>query len=352
MFSNKPNEILSQYVEPLGDGYCTVCWTSSDEYVPILCSSIKSLIDNISVDKQYDLVVMSTDMSVVNKTMITNMVSEATGVSIRFIDVSGWVDAYNFHTWAHFKAYTYYRLLIPTLFKKYKKVVYLDSDTIVCKDIYDLFEIDIDSYMLAAAYDTHVMGRLNNPNPEDLEYYLGQLQIGDSGYFQAGVILFNIQSFNSRYSDDELIIMASQTKYLWLDQDFLNVICRGKVKFLPNHWNVMVLNNGIIDEEYLPEQLYQDYVSARVDPSIIHYIGRSVPCFKPMVEYQHLFWKYAKQTPYYEQLIYKMIIENEFSKLKDEYGWIITMCETALPKESRRYKLARKVGSFLSNRYQ
>jgi len=50
----------------------------------------------------------------------------------------------------HMSRATYLRLLIPRIFRQFKKVLYLDSDLLVLSDLLDLLQIDISGYPVAA----------------------------------------------------------------------------------------------------------------------------------------------------------------------------------------------------------
>ena len=305
-------DICEATVPPLGDNFVSVCFSSSNEYTPILGTAVESLVENTSGSEKYDIVILNRDISENNKAMLRQIVAKKDNCHLRFMNIGNLVEGRSFYTWAHFTAFTYYRLLIPMLYARYKKVVYLDSDIIVNHDIAELFHMDIGGFLLAAARDTHVAGRMNLDCPWRDSYYQDELKAGPKDYFQAGVMLVNIEEFAKRYKGDALFQKAGETKYRWLDQDFLNVECRGRVKHLPNYWNTMIINTpSKIDEEYLNCDLMEEYLAARKAPYIIHYVGRSIPCYKPAADMYRYFWKYARNTPYYELLLSIMVAESE-----------------------------------------
>ncbi len=340
-------------IQPVKDNAVTVCFSSSNEYAPFLCITISSIIQNASSNHFYDIVILTTDMSENNKSIISRFVEQAPNFSIRFMNIKHFVEDKTFYTWAHFTAFTYYRLLIPDLFCKYEKVIYLDSDIVINVDIANLFDYDIDGYLLAAVQDSHVMGRINpkHPSYSDSDYYLDVLKADVYGYFQAGVMLINIKEFAHRFAPGELIEKAGQSHYRWLDQDLLNVECQGHVKRLQNNWNVMIINNPKkIDEEYLPDEDYNAYMAARRDPWVIHYVGRAIPCFNPSADLYSYYWPYARNTPYYEILISKMIAQAEArvrhkqtlkQQIKSE--WVMPAINKLLPPGSRRRKVLKRL---------
>lgn len=303
------------------DQYVAICIVSSDEYAPFASVLIQSIISNIDNNKKYDIVILSNDMLMQNRWRIEKQSLGFENISIRIIDISKMVENLQFYTWAHFTDKTYYRLLIPDIFIKYDKVLYLDSDIIVNHDISELFDVNLDDYFIAAAYDTHVVSYCTRePALEQKEYntkYLGMENPEE--YFQAGVCLFNIKLINSVYGKEYLIREAEKHKLRWLDQDLINKLFYRRIKKISNKWNVMIANNpDNLDEYFLPDTLRREYFEARKDPYIIHYIGRSIPCYTEKPDMYEYYWKYARHTEFYEILIQRMhldYIERKYSDL-------------------------------------
>lgn len=308
-------EIIGDYVPRKNDENVCVCFCSSNEYAPILSVAMASLLSNVSPSHFYDIVVLTCDMSADNMSRLSKLVVGKPFCSLRFMNINKLVAGLSFYTWAHFTAFTYYRLIIPDLFKEYDKVLYLDSDIVVNADVSELYNVVLDEeHWLAAAIDTHVAGRMSNDNGYAGEEgkYFKDLGLEEGEYFQAGVMLINIKRFLSAFQSRELVEGASKTNYRWLDQDYLNVLCHGKVKFISNRWNVMILNTpSRIDENHMRDDYYDSYIDARANPYIIHYVGRSIPCFNPTADMYQFFWEYARITPYYELLLALVVKEAE-----------------------------------------
>jgi lipopolysaccharide biosynthesis glycosyltransferase len=293
-------------------GAVTVCMVSSDEYAPFAAVAVQSVVENATSENNYDLVILSDDMSLRNRWRIEKIAEGRANISMRIIDISRMVENFSFYTWAHFTSKTYYRLLIPDLFSAYEKVIYLDSDVVVNRNLAELFETDLGDNLLAAAYDTHVVAYCSqNPPLEQLDYNIQTLGLKEPEiYFQAGVSIFNIKIFRENYESGYLIKQGASHKLRWLDQDLINMLCQGKIKRLRNKWNVMIANKpDFIDEYYLPQELRKEYFEARKDPYIIHYVGRAMPCYTTSPDLYEYFWKYARQTVFYEILLQRMCEE-------------------------------------------
>ena len=292
--------------------FAAVALVASDEYAPFASVVVASIIANANLNHNYDIVVLTNDMLQRNRWRIERQAEGHDNISVRVLDISKMIENFSFYTWAHFTSNTYYRLLTPDVFSLYEKVVYLDSDIVVNTDIYGLFELDLQDYYLAAAFDTHVVSYCTqNPPLEQRAYNIKQLGMKNPElYFQAGVSLFNINAIRRDFEECYLIKQGVSHKLRWLDQDLLNMLFYGKILRLPNKWNVMVSNEPQnLDEFHLPDALRTEYYEARRKPYIVHYVGRSMPCYTTHPDLFEYFWKYARMTEFYEILIQRMAID-------------------------------------------
>jgi lipopolysaccharide biosynthesis glycosyltransferase len=175
---------------------------------------------------------------------------------------------------------TYFRILAPELLPQdLNKILYMDGDTICLGDLKELWETDIEGYA-AASREVAVP-----------EYRKQNLGIGERDfYFQAGVMLLNLQWWREHHITEEILNFIGQHPNIlprW-DQDALNAVLSGKVKKIHPKWNTCL--------DVLPPEQWE-----QVKPLIVHYTGSQLfkPWFKNSVsEYQKLYLEYRKETPY------------------------------------------------------
>jgi len=117
---------------------------------------------------------------------------------------------------------TYYRLLACRLFKDLDKILYLDSDTMICRDIAELFNTDISDYVCAAVKDMSLMKDFR-------EKYLN-----GGNYHNAGILLINIKNM-IKY---EHLLFETKVPIRFVDQDIINAGFAGKIKTLPLKYNL------------------------------------------------------------------------------------------------------------------
>jgi lipopolysaccharide biosynthesis glycosyltransferase len=166
------------------------------------------------------------------------------------------------------------------------KLLYLDSDLIIRKDIETLWAADIDAYLAAAAVEPRF-----HENPGI---------VPGEPYFNSGVMLINLSRWRSEGDLIEQFIACAKQKFSALpywDQDILNIVLRGRVAFLSPRWNFHA-----IYAELLPEQLgfaRDEFLSIRRNPDIIHFTSKDKPWhYIPEPQYKRCYWEALSRTPW------------------------------------------------------
>ena len=192
----------------------------------------------------------------------------------------------------------------------YPKVVYLDCDMIIRRDIAELYDVKLGDNMLGAVSDPDFAGQCNGANADTLAYCRDVLKLKDPlAYFQAGVLVFHMGQIADKISVQKLFEMSDTGIYKYSDQDILNIVCEGKVTYLNMQWNVLTDCNKYRWQHVIksaPYYVMDAYENARKDPYIIHYAGAAKPWKNPKDDFAKEFWKVARRTPYYEELIYDL----------------------------------------------
>lgn len=298
---------------------------TNDYYAPYISTLLLSIKVTASEKNNYDIIILSHDIIEDNKKKLFDMISEKTNFSLRFADPGVFLDGYKLFTRGHFSVETYYRLVLPEMLRDYDKVLYIDVDMVTTADLAELYATDVKGYLLAAAYDPDTAGLYNGYQPDKKEYMDKELALDNPyHYFQAGTLVMNLEEFRKTYTTEQILDVASSKEWQLLDQDILNKLCEHKVKILDMSWNVMydyghVRINEII--KLAPKWLNEMYMEARKNPKIIHYAGPEKPWLFPEGDFAEIFWEYAKQTPYYEVMLYRMacFAANRINEINDVY---------------------------------
>ena len=203
----------------------------------------------------------------------------------------------------------YYKLLIPLIFPDFERIIFLDSDTLIFKDISEMFNLPFnDTYILGYPFHT-----------ADSLYKFG---IHSKNYINAGVILINIKKIREDGKDLELINFTKKKgkRLFFLEQDAINYVYLKKIGLLPLKYGIYLYGNITqFKKNYLRKVKSKidinEVEKAIEDPAIVH-----LCCCNPKVwykrtrherHYNHIckrfqkeFYFYANKTKYYER-IYK-----------------------------------------------
>lgn len=184
---------------------------------------------------------------------------------------------------------TYFRLLIPTLLPEYDRCIYLDGDTLCCKDIYELYKIEMDDFLLAAGMGANL--------PFDPSYWEEVLGISSAvHYINAGVLIMNLRQMRIENKVEEFLT-CSQRRLPCQDQDVLNICCYNRIKILPLKYNIYSNAFNMPIELLLSRFEDEEIQEALSNPVIIHYPGEfakpwnNLYCVKG-----EAWWKYAEQV--------------------------------------------------------
>jgi hypothetical protein len=163
--------------------------------------------------------------------------------------------------WAagHVPASSLGRLHLPGyLPRSYRNIVYIDGDTQIVGDVRPLVLLDVPAGHVAAAPDCGWMKRFRTRFPEG---YLSGLGIPDpAGYFNAGVLAFGRETFDSAMEEALDFFLTRSELCRYHDQSALNAVMRHRRLPLSPRYNFL--------SDYRETGLEKKF-----DPVIRHFAG-------------------------------------------------------------------------------
>jgi len=251
-------------------------------YIPFLAVSMQSLIDNSSDKNRYAIKILYTNVSEDNMLKIKKYEKE--NISIEFVDVNSQLEKVKgqLYTRNYFSNTTYFRLFIPELYPQYDKALYLDSDTAILADVADLYNEEIGDNLVAGVPDGAVQ------TIEVFQDYVEKVVgvVDYNNYFNAGILVMNLEELRKYKFQEKFLYLLGKVKFeVAQDQDYLNRLCKGRVKLLDASWNKMPVMGK--DEKKV---------------KIIHYNLGAKPWYFDDVPYQEYFWEYALKTEFYDKI--------------------------------------------------
>lgn len=285
-----------------------MCCACDEAYAYPCGVMLRSVIEHASPEFNYDIVVLNNGLTPRSKEMLKSLLPPpAANFSLRFYDMKEHTGNRHFRRRGHKSATTYCKLFVPGIFSRYSKVVYLDCDTLALEDIRKLYDTDVSKHWLAAARDLQTMIPLARKWRASTLEERPQAKKRALQYFNAGVLVYNIRLLKEAGAEEKWLESALEGEHKQLDQDVLNLHCKGHVKYLDTAWNVVheasVRENAMwrLPAEYYKKWLTQD----RLAPKIIHYSHAVKPWDDAGTDLASYWWCYARQLPFYEAILQK-----------------------------------------------
>ncbi|MCL2374330.1 MAG: hypothetical protein FWC65_03705, partial [Treponema sp.] len=136
-----------------------IVFASDNNYVPYMSAAMQSIIENSSMNRKYVFFILHNKITNEAIDLLCKQISPYKQFAINFIDVTEYISKYSLFISRHITVETYFRFLIPELLSDYQKAIYLDCDMIVCTDIAELFDTNLENYLLAATRDISVASK-------------------------------------------------------------------------------------------------------------------------------------------------------------------------------------------------
>ena len=262
--------------------------TINNAYAPYAAAAIHSLAQHTNKNRYYRVIILHDGLNWVNRVRLRSLVTK--NVAIQFKKITGSLylraivkycskskGAGDFFS----SAVYYYRFFIPRLFPLYDKCVYIDSDTILRGDIGELFDLDLGDKVMAAMVDPKV-----DVIPEFRAYVDKAVGVPYKEYTNSGVLVMDAKALRKLHYLSALVDVINKydADLVAPDQDYMNVILRGKIKFLDKRWNME-------PEVELPK-----------DVKLVHFNLFNKPWHYKNVPQEKLFWNAARGTGFYGDL--------------------------------------------------
>ena len=263
-----------------------VVFATDQNYALYSTVFLQSLIRNSSAENNYDLILFEDSLPDSMKEKLASLVLNRKNFSLRFFSLEQELQKYPeniFYSPAYYSKTIYFRLFIPTILQNYKKVIYLDIDTILLADVAELFATQLEEKPVAAYIEPPMKRFFSTPD-----------------YFNSGVLVMNIPKLNELdLLKQSLAVLSKYTKLASPDQDVLNMLYTGNFISLSFLWNFF----AFAEEKYIKKtsgyDAYKEILLKKKSPNLIHYASWQKPWNTPEGYFSELWWRYARQLPFF-----------------------------------------------------
>ena len=266
-----------------------IAYAPDDKYTNQTVVSMVSAIEN-NKNHELEFIIMYSSLS--EKSVQKFKSIEASNVKIRFLEMNE--SLFSDLTLSHWvTVQAWFRIALANMCKDLDKILYLDCDTLILGDLTELFETNLDGKFLAGVKDVWGVSK-----------YVKRLGMESNVYVNSGMLLFNCDFCRKEKFFDKVIDFAQNNEKIieFCDQDSINKVAGINKVVLHPKFNLMDTwwRNGYYEFEGEEET---NYLWAKDNPVIAHLTGLK-PAFKGCGnKFKDEWWKYAKMTPIYDELV-------------------------------------------------
>lgn len=246
-----------------------VVTAANENYAPYLSVMITSLLGNTSKDRSIRFYVIDDDLSIPSKEKLIQTVHHYSyAATIQFVQVDK--ELYkDFLVSDHITTTAYFRISMPEILadKNYQTILYIDADTLILDDIYNLYRQGLDGKTIGAVIDPGQTKALERLGIDSYDYY-----------FNSGVMMIDVKQWNKKKITQKTIDYLTKhgDKIIYHDQDALNAVLYEDWRPFHPRWNMQT--SLLFGKHPAPNENYENlYEIGRKTPSIIHFTGHDKP---------------------------------------------------------------------------
>ena len=216
-----------------------IFFACDDNFVKYTIVTLKSIIENASKDYTYNVHVLNTNITENMKKEVYKLGNE--NFNVEFNDVTNYLKSISdkLPIRDYYSKTTYFRLFIAEMFPDYEKAIYIDSDTVVLGDISEFYNYELNDNLVGACNEQAMV------QVDEYGTYAEQcVGVDRNKFFNAGMLLINACKFREEKVLDQFISLLFEYNFVVTqDEDYLNVICKDRVLFIPQVWNMEVFGD-------------------------------------------------------------------------------------------------------------
>ena len=282
----------------------------NNEYAIAAAVAFRSLLENASKDYFYKLYVSHADVSVENQQKLHEIVLEfQEHASLEFLQMQNCFEDLwkKTKTKGHFSKEAFYKLVAPSLFPQYEKIIISDVDVLFLGDVSPSY------FSLDPAEDIYVAGvggvgkilyilddYKNDFSPEEISKIV----------INAAYMVYNLNKMRKDNLESFFLkcVESNYLRILQLEQDVINLCCSPKIKFLPLKYMMCTYVYDLYktDEDFDNDETFSrlELTEAMENPVALHYSGHKKPWKEDCTKAEEWF-RYVMKTPFSEQFRFK-----------------------------------------------
>ena len=256
---------------------------------------LTSLLVNARADTFYDIFILHSDQCTFCDGMLKELPLRYDNCRVTFRSVGR-----EFENAFEIRGITvaaYYRLLIPEIIPEYDKIIYSDVDVIFRGDLAQIYETtDLTNYYMAGVVS------VSSITDTGFARYLEGIGLNPVDYICSGTLIINSKQLREDRIVPKFIQEARNGRYMYQDQDIINIVCKGKIKKLAPWFNLLIAIRECAIYQ-IEQILYtKQELEEGIKDGIIHYNGHKP--WKQYCPHFDVWWEYYRKSIFFEQKYY------------------------------------------------
>ena len=315
-------------VEPaFSENSIPVFFGCDDKFLPHAVTVIASLMDHASPNNNYDILIVESGVSRERMARAVDWMRRYPNASLRFVDIDPLVNAVGrqyFPTTRSFPIAVFFRIFAPTMFARYDKIAYLDSDIVLLDDVAGFYNQNLEGALLAACHD-FVSEQQSLDNPQVADFWRREMELEPgSPYFFSGGVVMDLAGMRREGTESALLEKMRAIKDSRLpDQDVMNAVLKGRVRYLACEWNYL---EWMADPEeqsanfrFMSAAAREAIRRGRDRYKVLHYAEKKPWTIDYVGKNDAYYWKYAAMTPFYQEIMDRLNKESSIVNLAKRY---------------------------------
>lgn len=224
-------------------GEMNIAFTITDSYVDYMAVTLMSILQQTAT--HLNVYILTSDLSVYSQFKVKQLEKQYSHLTCHIIFVNEKdFDGLPLNREHISRLEVYFRMAFPKLIPNtVDKILYLDSDLLVQKDLIDLWQIDFAGYYMAG---------VSEPFSEGARIYRESIGMKDAkNYVNSGVLLMDLKKMREDNIQELLFNVgnAIKDKIILQDQDIINVALESKIFILPQTYNFNHVYRGEVTDD-------------------------------------------------------------------------------------------------------
>jgi lipopolysaccharide biosynthesis glycosyltransferase len=247
-----------------------ITYITDSQYVPVTMVSMYSAIANKCPSTTYNFHIITENITSLDESRILKL-KKLSPDTININIIPRYEPDLPFENMERFLQYKVgmHKIYLSEILTNLDKVIYMDGDTLVLKDLRDLYDFNVEN-----VYASVVKDGIYYRFPKEMQ----EMGLDKRGfYFNSGVMLHNLKKQREDKVVDKLVEYIKTHKDFYGDQDVLNVVMDDKLKLMSYRYNCISTFFEADDLAFLSKYYNEELPSNTTDiykkSSIIHYAG-------------------------------------------------------------------------------